>query len=77
LYGYAADVPINSAASWFVEVLAITGTTDRLVHCLWPMTARDDEWLVTKLCAGFLQKSAEFNGDITLSLVYEAPAIFS
>jgi hypothetical protein len=39
------------------------------------VTARDDDWLVTELCAGFLDKGADFSGDVTLTLVDE-PAPF-
>ena len=70
------DVPIDGAASWLVEMLAIYGTTNSIVHCFWPMSARDDDWLVTELCSGFFDERAEFNGDIALSLVDEASAFF-
>ena len=76
-YRYALDVPVDCSASWLVQMLTIAGTVDRLVHCFWPMTARDDEWLVTELCAGFLQEGADFHGDIALARVLESSALLS
>ena len=57
-------------------MLAVCGTTDRIVHCFWPMTTRDDDWLVTELCSCTFQKQAEFSGDVALTLVDEAAPIF-
>jgi hypothetical protein len=69
------DVPIDRPASWLVEMLTVCGTTNSIVHCFWPMSARDDDWLVTELCSGFFDKCAEFSGNLTLSSGYE-PAAF-
>ena len=66
------DVPIDRARSWLEEMLAIYGTTDSIVHCFWPMSRRDDDWLVAELCSGFFNESAEFDGDVALTLVDEA-----
>ena len=66
------DVPIDRARSWLEEMLAIYGTTDSIVHCFWPISRRDDDWLVAELCFGFLNESAEFDGDVALTLVDEA-----
>ena len=57
-------------------MLAVAGTTDCLVHIFWPVTAGDDDWLVTELSAGFLDKNAQFHADVTLRLVGESPAFF-
>ena len=66
------DVPIDRARSWLEEMLAIYGTTDSIVHCFWPMSRRDDDWLVAELCSGFFNERAEFDGDVALTLVDEA-----
>ena len=71
------DVPIDRPASWLEEMLAIYGTTNSIVHCFWPMSARDDDWLVTELCSGFFNERAEFGGDLTLSSGYEPAAFFT
>jgi hypothetical protein len=39
------------------------------------MTARDDDWLVTELCAGFFDERTKFCSDIALTLVDEASAL--
>jgi hypothetical protein len=39
-------------------MLAVAGTADCLVHIFWPMSAGNDDWLVTELSAGFLNKDA-------------------
>ena len=70
------DVPIDRPASWLEEMLAIYGTTDSIVHCFWPMSRRDDDWLVAELCSGFFNESAEFGGDVALGLVDESAPIF-
>ena len=57
-------------------MLAVAGTTDCLVHLFWSVTAGDDDWLVTELSAGFLDKNAQFHADVTLRLVGESPAFF-
>jgi hypothetical protein len=66
------DVPIDRTRSWLEEMLAIYGTTDSIVHCFWPMSRRDDDWLVAELCSGFFNERAEFGGDVALGLVDEA-----
>ena len=70
------DIPVDGAASWLVEMLAVCGTTNSIVHCFWPMSARDDDWLVTELCSGFFNERAEFRRDVALSLVDEAAPLF-
>lgn len=71
------DVPIDRPASWLVEMLAVCGTTNSIVHCFWPMSARDDDWLVTELCSGFFNERAEFRGDVALTLVDESAPFFT
>ena len=57
-------------------MLTVAGTTDCLVHIFWPVAAGDNDWLVTELSAGFLDKDAQFHADVTLRLVGESPAFF-
>ena len=57
-------------------MFAIPSAAYHLVDSVWPVTARDDEWLVTELCAGFLDKGADFSGDVALSLIHEAAPFF-
>ena len=57
-------------------MLAVAGTADCLVHIFWPMSAGNDDWLVTELSAGFLNKDAQFHADVTLRLIGESPAFF-
>ena len=71
------DIPIDGAASWLVEMLAVCGTTNSIVHCFWPMTTRDDDWLVTELCSGFFDKRAEFSGDVALTLIDETATLLA
>ena len=57
-------------------MLAIAGTTDCLVHIFWPVTASNDDWLVTELSSGFLNENAQFSANVTLSLASKTPALF-
>jgi len=57
-------------------MLAIAGSTNCLVHIFWPMPASNNDWLVTELSAGFLDKDAQFSADVTLSLTNKTPALF-
>ena len=70
------DVPIDGAASWLVEMLAVCGTTNSIVHCFWPMSTRDDDWLVVELCSGFSNERAKFGSDVALTLVDKAATFF-